>query len=381
MTKRPKKFRKMSVAERRDFLRKLPGVSEEDLRILGDTADWADRMAENVIGTFPVPLGLVSGLLVNGKDRILPLATEEPSVIAAAEFAARLTAPGGGFRARSGPSLTGGQVFLENPEPDSQKRLEDAAPRIEVFLKEEARSLEKRGGGFRSLRFRRFCDHRGTPFLCLDFFADVGDAMGANIVNRMGEAVSPLLEEISGADTLMAILSNEVPHRLTEASFSMDLAGDETFLNRETARRITAAARVAAADPSRAVTHNKGIMNGISALALATGNDTRGCEAAVHAYAGARFPYRPLSSYRLKGSLFQGFIRLPLSLATAGTGLEFHPVARLSLKILGRPSARELAETAAALGLAQNLAALRALVSEGIREGHMKLHDRRQNGR
>ena len=236
--------------------------------------------------------------------------------------------------------------------------------------------MEKRGGGWRNMDARWIAPSRT---LAVNLRIDVRDAMGANLLNSAAETVSPLLEEITGGRVLMAILSNRSWDRTASARLSIPVEelGRNGFDGAETARRIVRAARVAREDPDRAVTHNKGIMNGISAMALATGNDTRAIEAAAHAYAGRYGPYHGLSEYWIENRMIHGSLEMPLPFAVTGGAVGFHPVTRWSLQQLGNPDAPGLSRIAAALGLAQNLAALRALVSEGIQKGHMALHARR----
>jgi hydroxymethylglutaryl-CoA reductase len=306
------------------------------------------------------------------------MATEEPSVIAAATYAARIIARGGGFHTRATEPVMTTQIFLEGAADGAERRLEAAEGRIRAYLEPSLASLAARGGGYRSILASRLPD---TGLIRLDISIDVRDAMGANILNTAAEAVCPLVESISGGRRLMCILSNAAVDRRGGASFSLPfsvLAGvvgsPEDSAGAETARRIVLATTLADEDPSRATTHNKGIMNGISALALATFNDCRSIEAAAHAWAARKGRYRSLSKYSIEGQALVGDLELPLSLGTVGGAAAFHPASRLALRILGDPGAQELSRIAAALGLAQNFAALLALVTGGIQRGHMRYH-------
>ncbi len=345
----------------------------------GDMLDLADVMVEQAVGYIGIPLGVAGPVLIDGNEVMIPMATEEPSVIAAVSFAGSLVARYGGITTRASDPVMVAQIFLEDmgnfgaAGVDAVLKSRDA---IREHLKPILVSMEKRGGGWRNIDARWIAPSRT---LAVNLRIDVRDAMGANLLNSAAEAVSPLLEKITGGRVLMAILSNRSWNRTASARLSIPIQelGRNGFDGAETARRIVRAARVAREDPDRAVTHNKGIMNGISAMALATGNDTRAIEAAAHAYAGRHGPYHGLSEYWIENGMIHGSIELPLPFAVTGGAVGFHPVTRWSLQLLGNPDAPGLSRIAAALGLAQNLAALRALVSEGIQRGHMTLHARR----
>lgn len=382
-------FRKKSALERRKevsaFLGTPPDLLEEEAP-LSAYLDLADTLSESTVGIQAFPLGLCRGLLVNGTERIAVMATEEPSVIAAANYGARIIASGGGIRAISDNAVMGVQIIL-SPEQSCDYWNQFCDAKREDFkkiLKEESSSMAARGGGFRELEFKRVGDNE---FAKLTAFIDVCDAMGANMLNTCGEALAGYIEKMSGLRPLMAILSNSAARRMVRAEFRLPasklpaVGGGSPLSPEERARRVVQASRVAELDYDRAVTHNKGVMNGISALALATANDTRALEAAVHAYASRDGAYRSISSYRIDDTgvlpILVGNLQAPLALASVGGGISFHPTAQAALKIMGNPSARELAETAAALGLAQNLSALLALTGSGIQSGHMRLHARR----
>ena len=375
-------LRKRTVEERRRWWLESSRATASQRRFL-ETPDLglADVLVENAVGWMPVPLGVVSGLVVNEVRYEVPLATEEPSVIAAASYAASLAARAGGFRAGAAEPVMRAQIFLENVDADAEARLEAARPVLEAQVRGRLASMARRGGGLRALSLARL--EPDLAVVRLD--VDVRDALGANLLNTLAETLSPALEETLGGAKLLAVLSNDASLRpawaevrlpyalLSKTAVRVDLTGPEM------ARRITAASRLAQLDPQRAVTHNKGIMNGVSALALATANDTRALEAAVHAGAAASGTYRGLSRWNDDGEALTGRIEMNLALAVVGGSVGTHPTARMALRLLGDPDAPALCSIAAALGLAQNFAALFALAGEGIQRGHMKLHDRRKS--
>jgi hydroxymethylglutaryl-CoA reductase len=359
----------------------IPGT-RDDFSFTGvdtDLADLADVMVEQAVGYMGVPLGVAGPLLIDNREYMIPMSTEEPSVIAAVTFAGILTGQDGGFITSSSEPVMMAQIFLEDLGQlgaAGVEKIMSSASRIREHLKPVLSSMEDRGGGWRGIEARWIAPSRT---LAVNLKIDVRDAMGANLLNSAAEKLRPLLEEITGGSVLMGILSNRSWDRTASARFSIPVGKLRRggYTGEETARRIVRAARVAREDPDRAVTHNKGIMNGVSALALATGNDTRAVEAAAHAYAGRYGPYHGLSEYWLENGLLHGSLEMPLPFAITGGAVGYHPVSRWSLELLGRPDAPGLSRIAAALGLAQNLAALRALVSEGIQKGHMALHARR----
>jgi hydroxymethylglutaryl-CoA reductase len=370
-------FRRRDLRARREEARRVFGVADADWE--GITAspllmDIADVMVESAIGCVPVPLGIADGFLVDGRDVAVPLAVEEPSVIAAASYAARLVRRGGGFTTWAEQPVMTAQVFLENVTEDGGKRIATQEAKVRSLLAAELASLERRGGGFRGMGVERLPS--GT--IRVDLKVDVRDSLGANRLNTAAEAVRPLLEEVSGGRALMAVLTNAARDRIAGARYALPVDGLGARLPAgmsaaEAGRRIAAASSVAQEDPSRAVTHNKGIMNGIGALALATMNDTRSVEAAAHAWACRDGTCRGLATHRVENGILHGELSLPLPLATAGGSVDFHPAARACLGIMGNPDGPGLARIAAALGLAQNLAALLALVTHGIQAGHMRL--------
>jgi hydroxymethylglutaryl-CoA reductase len=336
----------------------------------------SDVMVESAAGCVAVPLGIAEGFLIDGEEVAVPLAVEEASVIAAASFAARLLRGSGGFHTWASEPVMSAQVFLEGVTTDGESRLQVCGPRVRDVLAPLLASLASRGGGFREVRVTRL---PGTGAVRVDVLIDVRDAMGANRLNSAAEFLRPLVEQVSGGRVLMAILSNEARDRLAGAR--VEIPVDDLGIGlpsgmdgKEAARRIAAASAIAGEDPSRAVTHNKGIMNGITSLALATMNDARAVEAAAHAWASRTGRYTALSTWSVDSGLLKGSLELPLALATVGGAVDFHPAARASLRILGQPGAPRLSRIAAAVGLAQNFAALRALVTHGIQKGHMHAH-------
>jgi hydroxymethylglutaryl-CoA reductase len=375
----PAGFHRLELAARREALRgsfTIPAEEWEALAAPPLLMDLADIMVESAVGCLAVPLGVAHGFLIDGQETAIPMAVEEPSVIAAASFAARLTRRDGGFTTWSTPPLMIAQVFLEGVSEDGMKRLAACAPRVREALGSGLASLERRGGGYRGMESARL---EPSGIVKVEISIDVRDALGANRVNTAAESLRPLLERESGGRTLMAILSNDARGRRAGARFAIPVERLSVSLPsgmdaEEAGRRIAAASAVAQEDLARAVTHNKGIMNGISSLALATMNDTRAVEAAAHAWAARDGRYRGLSTFSAAGGVLSGELELPLALATVGGSVDFHPAARASLRVLGEPDAPRLARVAAALGLAQNFAALLALVTHGIQKGHMRYH-------
>jgi hydroxymethylglutaryl-CoA reductase len=372
-------FRKQDLSTRRRQVKAAFAVGDEEWEVLSATPpllSLADVMVESAVGCIPVPLGIADGFLIDGEEVAVPMAVEEPSVIAAASFAAWLVRAGGGFTTWASAPLMTAQVFLEGVTAAGERKLAACGARLQSVLAPMLASLEKRGGGFRELRVSRL---PGSGTVRADLVIDVRDAMGANRLNTAAERARPLLENESGGRVLMAILTNAAQDRLAGARFSLRVDRLAVRLppnmdGAEAARRVARASALAQEDPSRAVTHNKGIMNGISSLALATMNDTRAVEAAAHAWAARGGQYRGLSTYAVEGDALSGELELPLALAAAGGSVDFHPAGRASLAVLGAPDAPRLSRIAAALGLAQNFAALLALVTTGIQAGHMRYH-------
>lgn len=379
---------KKTLADRRTAVAEFAGLTETDLAPLRAQSpqemEVLNRMVENVIGYFPMPFGIATNFTVNGRDYLVPMAIEEPSVVAAASHAAKLARAGGGFRATVSKPLMIGQIqLLHVPDPHG------AVPRI---LAEEERllalanakdpMLAKVGGGARSLEVRVISSPRG-PMVVVHLVVDVRDAMGANAVNTMSEALAPELATLSGGRSHLRILSNLAIHRTARAwaVFPRESLAFEGFEGKAVVEGILDAWAFAAGDPFRCATHNKGIMNGISAVAIATGNDFRALEAGAHSYAAWKARdggvIAPLTVFEenARGDLV-GSIEVPLAVGTIGGATAVHPIAKLGVKILGVPGARELSAIIASVGLAQNFAALRALATEGIQKGHMALHAR-----
>ncbi len=372
-------FHKLSIEDRIEKVKEFAGLSDEDVHLLKSgeplPIEIADKMIENVIGVMGLPLGIATNFLINGKDYLIPMAIEEPSVVAAASNAAKMLRAGGGIRSNASDSLMIAQVQLVKvPSPHTAKYiiLERKAEIIDVANSTNP-ILQKIGGGVRDVEVR-VLDSPVGPMVITHLIVDVKDAMGANTVNTMAEAVAPLLERWTGGKVYLRILSNLADRRLVRSwgKVPKDVLGGEDVVE-----GIVNAWAFAAADPYRAATHNKGIMNGVIAVALATGQDTRALEAGAHAYAARSGKYSPLTVWEVDGNGdLTGYLEMPMAVGIVGGAVKVNPLAKLSLKILRVRTARELAEVMGAVGLAQNLAALRALATEGIQKGHMKLHAR-----
>ena len=373
-------FYKKSAEDRWKIVQEFGGLSDDEVRTLGNTGalkfDQVDRMIENVVGTIPVPLGIAVNFRINEKDYLVPMAIEEPSVVAAASNAARMARTKGGFAAStSGPIMIGQVQLTHVPDPHSA-RLAVLHAREEILRRANEKDpiLVKLGGGAKDVEVRVIATHRG-PMVVTHLVVDTRDAMGANAVNTMAEAVAPYLEEITGGRVYLRIISNLAVKRLARARavFANDAIGGP-----EVIEGILEAYAFAEADPFRCATHNKGIMNGIDAVVIATGNDFRAIEAGAHAYAAWKGGgYHSLTTWEKNsaGDLV-GTIELPIAVGLVGGATAVHPTARACVKLLGVKTAQELAEVIASVGLAQNFAALRALATEGIQRGHMSLHAR-----
>ncbi len=390
-------FYKLSLAARRKAVSERAGVDLKELEHVleqgGLDTATADKVVENVLGIYGLPFGVALNVRVNGVDRLVPMVVEEPSVIAAASNAARMVRHSGGFRAEVVESLMIGQVQITDVEHPSEAvtRLEAASPRLLELATKAVPNLIARGGGPRAIDVRDL----GQRCIVLHVLVDCRDAMGANLVNTIAEALGPLVAEIAGGKLGLRILSNLCDRRRVHATcrvharelVSAPRSGNSGELAPNSERSsdldglevvdaIVAASRFAELDPYRAATHNKGIMNGIDAVVLATGNDFRAVEAGAHAYAARSGRYAPLAVWRRDGEDLVGELELPLALGIVGGTLRVHPTARLALKMLALESADELSMVAASVGLASNLSALRALATEGIQRGHMSLHAR-----
>ena len=379
------KFYSLTIAQRLERMAESAHLSPEDLAALsgaaGLTPSQADHMIENVVGTYALPLGIAQHFVVNGRAVLVPMVIEEPSVVAAASYMARLAQAGSGFMAStSAPEMIGQMQILDLPDlAAAREKLLAAKDRI---LEAEAGVdplLQSLGGGARDLEVRSIESSPIGPFLVLHLIYDVRDAMGANAVNTALEALNPLVESISGGRVLLRILSNLADRRLAKArcTILLDELAFKDFSGEQVRDGIIAAWAFAAADPYRAATHNKGIMNGVDAVVLATGNDWRAVEAGAHAYAARNGRYTSLSTWSKdeNGNLV-GELEMPMAVGMVGGATRVHPSARAALKLMGVKTASELAEIIVSVGLAQNLGALRALATEGIQHGHMALHAR-----
>ena len=371
-------FYKLSREERVKKLKEVTGLGDDDLGPLIDPGkvdlEILDHMIENVVGAMTLPLGIATNFKVNGQDYLVPMAIEEPSVVAAASNAARMARDLGGFIATdTGPVMIAQIQTVEVPTPFAAKDkiIEVKEELLELANKQDP-ILVRFGGGARDIRVRIFDTAVGVMLVC-ELIVDCRDAMGANAVNTMAEALAPRIEKITGGRVILRILSNLAEFMLVRvrATFDKELLGGDEVVN-----DIVAAWAFAEADPYRCATHNKGIMNGIDAVVLATGNDFRAIEAGAHSYAAVG-GYSSLTKYERDpdGNLV-GSIEIPMAVGLVGGATKVHPVARACVKILGVKTALELGHIIASVGLAQNLAALRALASEGIQKGHMALHAR-----
>ena len=373
------KFFEKSRKERLDVVANFANLSSEDLEILqnsngGISYDKADKMVENAIGTFSLPLGVATNFKINGKDYVIPMVIEEPSVIAAASKGAKIARIKGGFEVTADESYSIGQIqILDVDIPSAIQKIDDSLNEILTLANSKSNSLPKMNKGAKEISCK-VIDTPSGKMLIAELLIDVGDAMGANITNTMCEAVSPLIEKITGGKTLLRILSNYSTRRIVKAKaiFEKEAVGGEKVVD-----NIILAFEFADNDVYRAVTHNKGIMNGTIAVANAVGQDSRAIEAAANAYAAKSGTYRSLSKWSKDsdGNLI-GILEIPLSVGIVGGIANVHPVAKVCTKILGALSAQELACIMTATGLAQNFSAIRALSTEGIQKGHMRLHAR-----
>ncbi|HEX6277971.1 MAG TPA: hydroxymethylglutaryl-CoA reductase [Polyangiaceae bacterium] len=396
-------FYRLSIDERRRLAAERAGVAPEELTAAlaggGLDVERADKLVENVLGTYSLPFGVALNVRVNGVDRLAPMAVEEPSVVAAASNAARMARASGGFVAEMVDSLMTGQVQLvEVPHPAlAMRRLLDEAPRLLAAGSAAVPNLVARGGGPREIEVRDL----GQGCLVLHVYVDCKDAMGANLVNTIAEAIGPIAAELAHGVLGLRILSNLTDRRRVRVrcrvhARDLKLSGRQVERasepppssnppaegalgwvdGKKVAERIALASRFAELDSYRAATHNKGIMNGVDAVIIASGNDFRAIEAGAHAYAARSGRYAPLSTWRADGEDLVGELEMPLAVGCVGGTLRVHAVAQMALKLARIERADELAMLAASVGLASNLAALRALATEGIQRGHMSLHAR-----
>ena len=379
-------FHRQTIADRLVTLVDSGFIDQADARKLSGangalTSEIADKMSENVVSVFGLPFSVAPNFLVNGKDYVVPMVVEEPSVVAGVSGAARLMRRAGGFTASSDEPILIGQVHLVDIDDLNQaiERLQSASTELLAFANDLNPNLVKRGGGARSIDFIRHDLSSGQVVLAVHIAVDTRDAMGANMVNTICEAVAPKLEELSGGRSSLKILSNLADHSLVTSRVEVSLSSlrVEGFTPEQVRDGIVLANDIAVADRYRAVTHNKGVMNGIDAVAIATGNDWRAIEASVHAYASRDGQYRSLTSWSVSesGDLV-GELTVPLNVGIVGGSLQSNPAASIGLNLTGVSSSTELAELMCSVGLAQNFAALRALATSGIQKGHMSLHAR-----
>jgi hydroxymethylglutaryl-CoA reductase len=374
-------FYRLPLGSRRRAVSEVSGVDLAELieALEGGGLDpsLADKIVENVLGTYGLPFGIALNAQINGRDRLLPMVVEEPSVIAAASNAARIVRAEGGFTAEIAESLMTAQVQLtEVPEPErAAERLRACSHDLLALAARAVPGLLARGGGPRSLEVRDL----GEGMLVVHVYLDCRDAMGANLANSVAEAIGEEVARVAGGRLGLRILSNLCDRRLVKVrawAAARDLRGRGEEAADDVVDAIVSASRFAERDPYRAATHNKGIMNGVDSVVVATGNDYRAVEAGAHAYAARSGVYRPLATWRRDGERLYGELEMPLALGIVGGTLRVHPAARVALKLAHVSSADDLAMLAASAGLASNLSALRALATEGIQRGHMSLHAR-----
>lgn len=378
-------FRNLPPAARLDHIGRLLGLSGDEVALLADAGalpmEIANGMIENVIGKFELPFAVASNFQVNGRDVLVPLVVEEPSIVAAASYMAKLARANGGFVTSSSAPLMRAQVQIVGIADPLNARLSLLRRKDEIIelANRKDQLLNRLGGGCRDIEVHTFADTPRGPMLVAHLIVDVRDAMGANTVNTMAEAVAPLMEYITGGKVRLRILSNLADLRLARAQVRVtpEQLNSAEFSGEAVIEGILDAYSFAAVDPYRAATHNKGIMNGIDPLIVATGNDWRAVEAGAHAYACRSGHYGSLTTWEKDGNgHLVGTLEMPMPVGLVGGATKTHPLAQLSLRILGVKTAQDLAEIAVAVGLAQNLGAMRALATEGIQRGHMALHAR-----
>lgn len=387
ITSRIPGFYKMPIKEKKRRIIEMFDLNEEEERLLfgGETLpeEIADKMIENVIGTFSLPLGLGLNFLINGKEYVIPMAVEEPSIVASASYMAKIVRDAGGFKTEATDRIMIGQIQVVGC-PDFEAAKEAILKEKEMLINaanDAYPSMKERGGGAKDLEVRILNDgdSKYTKMLVVHLFVDTVDAMGANIINTMAESIAPVVEHLTKGKVYLRILSNYAVHSLAKATCVVPphLLETEGYTGEEVRDGIILAYEFAASDPYRAVTHNKGIMNGIDPVLIATGNDWRAVEAGAHAYAARSGKYTSMTVWSKdeEGNLV-GELELPMSLGIVGGASRVHPMAKLAYKLLRVESAKELAQVIVAVGLAQNMGALRALATEGIQKGHMALHSR-----
>ncbi|WP_372023134.1 hydroxymethylglutaryl-CoA reductase, degradative (plasmid) [Tistrella mobilis] len=386
LNSRLENYRNLTPAERLAELARAAGLDAADQALLADPAalavDRANGMIENVIGTFQLPMGVATNFRINGRDYLIPMVVEEPSVVAAASYMARIARSNDiGFETSSTAPIMRAQVQVLDVTDPWGARLRILAAREAIIAAANAKDakLVSLGGGCRDIEVHVFPESRVGPMVVMHLLVDVRDAMGANTVNTMAEAVAPLVEQAAGGRVRLRILSNLADLRLARASVRVSPAAlaTKTVSGEDMVTGIVEAAEFAAIDPYRAATHNKGIMNGIDPVVVATGNDWRAIEAGAHAFAVKDGRYTSLTTWeRDRDGNLVGTLEMPMALGLVGGATRTHPLAQAALRILKVETAQELAEVTVAVGLAQNMAALRALATEGIQRGHMALHAR-----
>ncbi len=377
-------FYNKSIEERLELVKTSTDMGEEIGKISADTKglplEVADRMIENVVGTFQLPLGVATNFTINSKDYLIPMAVEEPSVVAAASNMARIARKSGGFKTSYTGSLMIAQMhILDLQDLDlAIQSIQEAKPRLLESANSFDKTLVRLGGGARDIELHHLELRSGEKVLRLHLIVDVLDAMGANTVNTMTEKLTPEIERITGGKVLLRILSNLASYRLAKAQVSIPVEqlATEGFSGEQVAKRMALANEIAIVDPFRAATHNKGIMNGIDPVVVATGNDWRAIEAGAHAYAARDGQYRALTEWIVEDGYLNGTLELPMAVGIVGGATKTHPTAQLCLEIMGIQSSSELAQLIAAVGLSQNMGAIKALATEGIQRGHMALHAR-----
>ncbi len=379
------KFYELTIPGRREMLQKWSDLDDETLDALcgipGLTSVQADGMIENVVGLYNLPLGIARNFIINGREVLVPMVIEEPSVVAGASYMAKLVATNGGFTATSSESIMIGQMQVLDLADLDHAELAILQNRADLLQEASLIDpiLQSIGGGLRDIVVRQFKDSPIGAFLVIHFLVDVRDAMGANAVNTIVECLAPRIEQITGGRVHLRILSNLADQRLAKATCKISLAdlAFNDFSGEEVRDGILAAWAFASVDPYRAATHNKGIMNGVDAVVIATANDWRAIEAGAHAYAARTGKYTSLSKWaKDKDGSLTGELEMPMAVGVFGGATRVHPGSQAAIKLMGVKTARELAEVIISVGLAQNLAALRALATEGIQHGHMNLHAR-----
>jgi len=372
-------FYRLSSAERMELVKKLTGISEEEAKSLSNTgglpSEVADRMIENVVGGLTIPMGIAVNFRINDKDYLVPMALEEPSVVAAASNAAKMARLRGGFAVTNSGPIMIGQIQVVNVQDPNGAKMRLMLRKEEILKKanDQDPMLVSLGGGAKDMKVKVVSSIKG-PMVIAELVVNTGDAMGANAVNTMAEAVAPIVEEATGGRVFLRIISNLADRRLVRATavFDREAVGGE-----EAVDGVLYAYAFADADPYRCATHNKGIMNGVVAVGIACGQDIRALEAGAHSYASRTGAYKPLTVWEKNsdGDLV-GTLEMPMAVGLVGGASRTHPGAKTAIKIIGVKTAIELAEVMGAVGLAQNFAALRALATEGIQRGHMRLHAR-----